>query len=91
MDRNIFLKQMIASAVSKGISEDQAQRIMNKYIDKLEVSDSIVRHIGPEYYAYQILINEKLVDFVALQFLKINKTMKRHIGSIQSNVSFLIQ
>ena len=66
MDRNIFLKQMIASAVSKGISEDQAQRIMNKYIDKLEVSDSIVRHIGPEYYAYQILINEKLVDFVAL-------------------------
>jgi len=62
MDRNIFLKQMITFAVSKGISEDQAQRIMNKYIDKLEVSDSIV----PEYYAYQILINEKLVDFVAL-------------------------
>ena len=52
--------------MSKGISEDQAQRIMNKYIDKLEVSDPIVQHIGPEYYAYQILINEKLVDFVAL-------------------------
>lgn len=66
MDRNIFLKQMIAFAVSKGISEDQTQRIMNKYIDKLEVSDSIVQHIGPEYYAYQILIKEKLVDFVAL-------------------------
>lgn len=39
---------------------------MNKYIVKLEVSDSIVQHIGPEYYAYQILIKEKLVDFVAL-------------------------
>ena len=51
MDRNIFLKQMIAFAVSKGISEDQAQRIMNKYIDKLEVNDSIVQHIGPGYYA----------------------------------------
>ena len=62
----LYFKQMIAFAVSKGISEDQAQRIMNKYIDKLEVSDSIVQHIGPEYYAYQILINEKLVDFVAL-------------------------
>ena len=66
MDRDIFLKQMIAFAVSKGISEDQAQRIMKKYIDKLEVSDPIVQHIGPEYYAYQILIKEKLVDFVAL-------------------------
>ena len=66
MDRDIFLKQMIVFAVNKGISEDQAQRIMNKYIDKLYTSDSIVQHIGPEYYAYQILINEKLVDFVAL-------------------------
>ena len=51
MDRDIFLKQMIVFAVNKGISEDQAQRIMNKYIDKLDTSDSIVQHIGPEYYA----------------------------------------
>ena len=48
MDRDIFLKQMIVFAVNKGISEDQAQRIMNKYIDKLDTSDSIVQHMGPD-------------------------------------------
>ena len=69
MDRDIFLNKIIAFAVNKVICQHQALLIINKYIHTLDTSDSIVQHIGPEYYAYQILINEKLVDFVALQFL----------------------
>ena len=66
MDRDIFIKKIIAFGVNNVIRDHQAQLFFNNYFDKLDISDSIVQHIGPEYYAYQILINEKLVDFVAL-------------------------
>lgn len=66
MTRQQFLNNMIAFATTKGINKLTATKIMGKYIVHINTENPIIQHIGPCYYAYQVLICEHLVPFVAL-------------------------
>ena len=66
MTRQQFLNDMIAFATTKGANKLIATKIMSKYIVHINIEDLIIQHIGPCYYAYQVLIYEHLVPFVAL-------------------------
>ena len=64
--RQQFLNDMIAFATTKGANKLIATKIMSKYIVHINIEDLIIQHIGPCYYAYQVLIYEHLVPIVAL-------------------------
>lgn len=66
MTRQRFLNNMINFATTKGVNKLIATKIMSKYIAHINIEDPIIQHIGPCYYAYQVLICEHLVPFVAL-------------------------
>lgn len=61
-----FLQTMIDFAQEKGINKDVATSLMTKCLKHIPYTDPIVQHIGPQYYAYQILIQKHLVPFIPL-------------------------
>lgn len=61
-----FLQAMINFAQEKGISKEVATSLMTKCLKHILYTDPIVQHIGPQYYAYQILMQKHLVPFIPL-------------------------
>lgn len=64
--KGYFLQAMIDFAQEKGISKNVATSLMTKCLKHISYTDPIVQHIGPQYYAYQILMQKHLVPFIPL-------------------------
>lgn len=60
-----FRKQMLAVMADR-VGLKAAHQLLRKYQSKIDMNDSITQHIGPEYFARQILMREKLVKAVSI-------------------------
>lgn len=42
---------------------DKAKRLMAEYIDEIDVNDPTTQHLGPDYFALQILMAENIIPY----------------------------
>lgn len=40
-----------------------AQKLMSSYIGEIDVNDPITQHLGPDYFALQILMEEGIIPY----------------------------
>lgn len=45
------------------INKVRAQELMSAYIDEINVNDPITQHLGPDYFAIQILMAEEIIPY----------------------------
>lgn len=48
------------------VNKVRAQELMSAYIDKINVNDPITQHLGPDYFAIQILMAEEIIPYQAM-------------------------
>lgn len=45
------------------VSSDLVEKLVNKYRDKIDTDDITTQHLGPDYFALQILMVEKIIQY----------------------------
>lgn len=45
------------------VSSDIVEKLVNKYKDKIDTDDITTQHLGPDYFALQILMVEKIIQY----------------------------
>lgn len=62
----VALKKQLLTVMADRVGLKVARQLLRKYQSKINLNDSIIQHIGLEYFAQQILMKEKLVKVVSI-------------------------